>query len=72
MAVWLTLDKKYSWSRIAELAKRQKLEIGEWQRYDLAKNKHNAIRVGFAKFNEEEIKELIFRLKNTINQLIVK
>jgi GntR family transcriptional regulator/MocR family aminotransferase len=71
MAVWLTLDKKYSWSRIAELAKK-KLEIGEWQRNDLAKNKHNAIRVGFAKFNEEEIKELIFRLKNTINQLIVK
>ena len=72
MAVWVTLDKKYSWSTIAEIAKKQKLEIGEWQRYDLAKNKHNAIRVGFAKFNEEEIKELIFRLKNTIDQLIVK
>lgn len=54
------------------ISKKKKLDIGEWQRYDLAKNKHNAIRVGFAKFNEEEIKELIFRLKNTIDQLIVK
>ncbi|WP_405568175.1 PLP-dependent aminotransferase family protein [Polaribacter sp. Asnod6-C07] len=69
MAVWLTLYKKYSWKTIAEIGRKNKLEIGEWQRYDNAKSGHNAIRLGFATYNEEEIYELINRLFKTIQQL---
>jgi GntR family transcriptional regulator/MocR family aminotransferase len=69
MAVWLTLNKKYSWKTIAEIAKKQKLEIGEWKRYDLAKSGHNAIRMGFATYNEEEIYELMNRLSKIIDEV---
>ncbi|KGL63025.1 PLP-dependent aminotransferase family protein [Polaribacter sp. Hel1_85] len=62
MAVWVTLNKKYSWKSVAEIAKKHQLEIGEWQRYDLAKLEHNSIRMGFATYNEEEVHELISRL----------
>jgi len=30
MAVWLTLNKKYSWKTVAKLSKKYSLEIGEW------------------------------------------
>ena len=29
MAVWLTLNKKYSWKTVAKLSKKYSLEIGE-------------------------------------------
>ena len=69
MAVWLTLDKKYSWKTIAKIARENKLEIGEWQRYDNAKLNHNSIRVGFATYNEDEIYDLIKRLSKTVSEL---
>ena len=69
MAVWITLDKKYSWKTVARVAKKYSLEIGEWQRYDLAKLGHNSIRMGFATYNEEEIHELIYRLSKTIKEV---
>ena len=69
MAVWITLDKKYSWKTVAEIAKKHNLEIGEWQRYDLAKQEHNSIRMGFATYTEDEMYELINRLKKTMNDL---
>jgi GntR family transcriptional regulator/MocR family aminotransferase len=68
MAVWLTLNKKYSWNLISEIAKTHKLEIGAWQRYDAAKTRHNSIRMGFATYNEAEIYELINRLSKTISK----
>ena len=69
MAVWITLKKEYSWKKVAELATKYKLEIGEWQRYDVAKKQHNSIRMGFAIYNEDEIYELINRLSKTLHEV---
>jgi GntR family transcriptional regulator/MocR family aminotransferase len=69
MAVWVKLHPEYSWFTIAEVAKKYKLEIGNWQRYDRAKSSHNCIRIGFAAYNENEIYELINRLKKTIIEI---
>lgn len=66
MAIWIILDKKHTWKQVAKEAKKYQLEIGNWQRYDLANKKHNAIRIGFASYNEEEIYELIKRLKLSV------
>ena len=69
MAIWICLNKKYSWNIVSKIALKHHLEIGEWQRYDLAKTKHNCIRMGFASYNEDEIYELIKRLKLTFNEI---
>ncbi len=63
MAVWVKLTEKYSWDVVATLAASQKLSIGNWKRYDRANTGHNAIRIGFASFNENEIYALINKLK---------
>ncbi|MEO9572066.1 MAG: PLP-dependent aminotransferase family protein [Polaribacter sp.] len=70
MAVWLTLDKKYSWEIVAKIAHKYQLEIGEWQRYDNAKSGHNSIRIGFAMYNESEMNELINRFFKTMQDVI--
>ncbi|MDE1206692.1 PLP-dependent aminotransferase family protein [Tenacibaculum larymnensis] len=67
MAIWVQLNKQYSWNEVAKEARKYQLEIGEWQRYGLANKKHNAIRIGFASYNDNEIKLLIERLKQTFN-----
>jgi len=69
MAVWVTLNKKYSWESISKIAINYKLEIGEWQRYDNANLGHNSLRIGFATYNEEEIYELIERFKLTFYEI---
>ena len=69
MAVWLTLDKKYTWKSVVDSAIKHKLEIGDYTRYDHANTKHNAIRMGFATYNEEEIYELINRFSKTMNEV---
>ncbi len=69
MAVWVTLDKKYTWEDVAGIARTYRLEIGDWQRYDIQKAGHNSIRIGFAGRNEDEIGHLIDRLKKTMHQL---
>ena len=66
MALWVTLDKNYSWGTVAEIAKQQKLVISEWQRYDMANAKHNAIRMGFSCYNEVEAREFVNRFKKTM------
>ncbi|MCH3885594.1 MocR-like pyridoxine biosynthesis transcription factor PdxR [Tenacibaculum aquimarinum] len=66
MAVWAILNKKYSWKQVAEEAKKYQLEIGNYKRYDVHKINHNAIRIGFASYTEEEIYELISRFKKTM------
>jgi GntR family transcriptional regulator/MocR family aminotransferase len=63
MAVWITLDHAYSWDDLSENARKYKLEIGDWRRYDTQKSGHNAIRIGFASKNENEIKQLVKKLK---------
>ena len=70
MAVWTKLNPNYSWATISEIARRNKLEIGDWKRYDNAELGHNYIRIGFASYNEQEIHELINRLKKTIEAVI--
>ncbi|BAO76743.1 PLP-dependent aminotransferase family protein [Winogradskyella sp. PG-2] len=72
LAVWAKLNSNYSWKTLSEVAKIYKLDIGEWQRYDNAKLKHNCIRIGFASNNEEEIYELINRLKKTMGEVVRK
>jgi GntR family transcriptional regulator/MocR family aminotransferase len=69
MAVWVTLNKKYSWKSVSEIAEKYQLEIGEWQRYDNAKIGHNSIRIGFATYNDQEIYELINRMKKIFTEL---
>ena len=69
MAVWLTLDEKYTWISVVDSAIKHKLEIGDYTRYDHANTKHNAIRMGFATYNEEEIYELINRFSKTMNEV---
>jgi GntR family transcriptional regulator/MocR family aminotransferase len=59
MAVWTKLNLNYSWDTIFKIARRHKLEIGDWQQYDLAKSGHNYIRIGFAAYSSQEIHELI-------------
>ncbi|MEE9407608.1 MAG: PLP-dependent aminotransferase family protein [Polaribacter sp.] len=70
MAVWVTLNKKYSWKTIVEVAQKHKLEIGNWQRYDPNNSNHNSIRMGFATYNETEINELINRLSKTMKEIV--
>ena len=69
MAVWVTLDKKYSWKQLQLEARKHQLEIGDYTRYDLAKTNHNSIRIGFASYTEDEIYELIDRLKKAIKSI---
>ena len=69
MAVWVHLNLDYSWSSFSEVARKHQLEIGNWQRYDTANLAHNYIRIGFATYNEEEIYELIRRLRKTCDEL---
>ncbi|MBL4605134.1 MAG: PLP-dependent aminotransferase family protein [Flavobacteriaceae bacterium] len=69
MAVWATLNKKYSWDAVTEAARNYKLEIGDWRRYDVHEIGHNSIRMGFASKNEEEIVSLIEKLKLTFNEI---
>lgn len=69
MAVWVKLKSNYSWETVSKVARKHKLDIGNWQRYDRAKLGHNCIRIGFATWNEEEIHELIRRLKKTIDEI---
>ncbi|WP_288956567.1 PLP-dependent aminotransferase family protein [uncultured Polaribacter sp.] len=69
MAVWVKLNDTYSWGNISEIARKNKLEIGEWQRYDSYGLGHNSIRIGFATYNEEEIYELIGRLSKTMDEI---
>ena len=65
MAIWLKLNPTISWDAISKIALENELIIGDWKRYDPKKTKHNAIRLGFATYNEEEIHELIDKLKQT-------
>ncbi|NAS30724.1 aminotransferase class I/II-fold pyridoxal phosphate-dependent enzyme [Flavobacteriaceae bacterium R38] len=69
MAVWVTLNKAYSWNEVDKISKKHLLDIGDWQRYDIPGIGHNAIRIGFAAVNEDEIYELIRRLKLTMKEI---
>lgn len=69
MAFWLRLKSPYTWQKVATTARKHQLEIGEWQRYDIAQIGHNAIRMGFASYDEREIVVLFEKLKKTMSDL---
>ncbi len=71
MAVWVRLQKGYEWKAIATSAKKHRLIIGEWERYDMAKTGHNGIRIGFAAYNEEEIRTVLKKLKLAVQDTIL-
>ncbi len=66
MAFWLKLKSPYNWKEVAVTARKFNLEIGEWQRYDINNIGHNAIRLGFATYNEEESKALFDKFIKTM------
>jgi len=72
MAVWVTLDNKYSWDLVEKIAFKNKLIISDWKRYDLSGAKHNAIRIGFANYTKEEIIYFIEVLKKTMFEMLKK
>ncbi|WP_299252308.1 PLP-dependent aminotransferase family protein [uncultured Aquimarina sp.] len=64
MAVWVQLKKPYHWDSVIALSQKQNLVfINDWKRYDNDNSGHNGFRIGFAKFNEEEIVEVIDTLE---------
>lgn len=69
MAIWLELDQKFSWAQVAKAASMHQLHIGNWQNYINESTDHNAIRIGFSTYNNEEIALLIDKLKKTMEQL---
>lgn len=69
MAFWLKLKDPYNWQEVALTARKYKLEIGHWQEFDINNIGHNAMRVGFATYNEEEIKSLFDKLIKTLQDL---
>ena len=69
MAIWLKLRKDISWDTVSRIALENELVIGDWTRYDPQKTKHNAIRLGFASYNEEEIYKLIAKFKRTLSKV---
>lgn len=72
MAVWVQLNKKYTWKNVTEIALQYELEIPNWQRYDMSDINHNSIRIGFASYNDQEIYELIEKLKRTMCQVVLE
>lgn len=70
MAIWLKLNAAYSWGKVAELALKEHLVIGDWFRYDPQNVGHNAIRLGFASYNEDEIRELVIKLTNAMKTYV--
>ena len=69
MAVWVILNPRYSWQEVQEAAIPHGLEIGNWARYDRAGSKHNGMRIGFAAHNEQEIREMVSRLKKSFSEM---
>jgi len=69
MAVWTKLNPKYSWEDISIISRKHRLEIGDWQRYDNTEQGHNYIRIGFAAHNEDEIREMVRRMKMTFEEV---
>ncbi len=64
MAVWVRLDKKYSWDTIVTECQKLHLELNpDWRKYDANNLGHNGVRLGFASLNEDEIYEVIKRLE---------
>ncbi|WP_298540438.1 PLP-dependent aminotransferase family protein [uncultured Aquimarina sp.] len=73
MAVWVKLKKPYHWDLVITESRKQNLTfINDWKRYDNDNSGHNGFRIGFAKFNEEEIYNVIEILETVMKVLELK
>ncbi|MFK7810919.1 MAG: PLP-dependent aminotransferase family protein [Maribacter sp.] len=69
MAIWTKWNSNYSWEHFSKVVKKQKIEIGSWQRYDGALLDHKYVRISFAAYNEEEIYDLINKLRKAMEEI---
>ena len=69
MAVWVALDKEYSWDTLRTIAKTYQLIVPDYRNYDLFDIKHNAIRIGFATYTDSEMHQLVDLLSKTVKRL---
>ncbi|WP_459209157.1 MocR-like pyridoxine biosynthesis transcription factor PdxR [Aquimarina rhabdastrellae] len=70
MAVWVQLKPSYDWETITPLALSQGIQFSDWTRYDNNNAKHQGMRFGFANFNEDEIIEIVDRLKLLVKNML--
>ncbi|CAM1370348.1 aminotransferase-like domain-containing protein [Tenacibaculum xiamenense] len=63
MAIWVKLSSEYTWEEVKREGVKHKFSLGDWKRYDMAGKSHNAIRMGFASYTNDEIYDLIKKLK---------
>ena len=69
MAIWIQLNKNYSWDYIINESAQRGLELNpEWRRYDPNNLNHNGIRLGFASLNKQEIIKVISILCSIFEQ----
>ncbi|MCV6628714.1 MAG: PLP-dependent aminotransferase family protein [Flavobacteriaceae bacterium] len=59
LAIWLQLDKNYSWKLVAEELRAGHIDVGNFDRYDISNTQHGGIRMGFANLNEEEMLQIV-------------
>jgi len=69
MAFWVKLKEPYTWDQVAIIGRKYKLEVGDWERYDLNNNGHNAIRLGFASYNDDEAAALFRKLRMALEEV---
>ncbi|SEB43475.1 GntR family transcriptional regulator / MocR family aminotransferase [Tenacibaculum sp. MAR_2009_124] len=69
MAIWVKLNSEYTWEEVKAEGLNHNFSLGEWERYDMANKRHNAIRMGFASYTNEEIYQLIEKLGGIFSNL---
>jgi len=66
MAVWVRFDKKYPLPVIAQRASAYGLFMGDGSFYNSGNVNYNALRMGFASFNEKEMEEVVGIIKKVV------
>lgn len=66
MSVWTRFDKKYDLKKIAEKAASNGLFLNANNGYNTGKINYNAMRMGFASFNEKEMRAVMEILKKVV------
>lgn len=69
MAVWIKFNKKYGLPKIASLAAAKSLCMKDGSFYNTSAINHNAMRLGFASMDENEITNVVRILKEVIQAL---
>ncbi|MEO5647234.1 MAG: PLP-dependent aminotransferase family protein, partial [Chitinophagaceae bacterium] len=66
MSVWVEFNKKYNLIEISQRAAQHGLYMGDGSFYNTGKVNYNALRIGFASFNEKELRGVIGILKKLL------